>query len=74
MVFFYLCVFKMKSNNFLVGSFLIGIGLVIGFGNDVFELKNLMVLHGFKNPTFGGSVDSKTTIFWLQIFWELFAY
>ena len=29
--FWYYCVFKMKLNNFLVGSFLIGIGLVIGF-------------------------------------------
>ena len=29
--FWYLCVFKMKLNNFLVGSFLIGIGLVIEF-------------------------------------------
>ena len=29
--FWYKCVFKMKLNNFLVGSFLIGIGLVIGF-------------------------------------------
>ena len=29
-IFFYYCVFKMKSNNFLVESFLIGLGLVIG--------------------------------------------
>ena len=28
--FLYLCVFKMKSNNFLVGSVLIEIGFVIG--------------------------------------------
>ena len=27
----YKCVFKMKLNNFIVGSYLIGIGLVIGF-------------------------------------------
>ena len=30
MIFSYLCVFKMKSNNFLVESCLIGICLVIG--------------------------------------------
>ena len=29
--FWYKCVFKMKLNNFLVGSFLIAIGLVIGY-------------------------------------------
>ena len=29
--FWYWCVFMMKLNNFLVGSFLSGIGLVIGF-------------------------------------------
>ena len=28
--FLHWCVFKMKSNNFLIGSFLIGIGLAIG--------------------------------------------
>ena len=40
------CVFKMKFNNFLVRSFLIGIGLVIGF-----QLLNVItqILESFLN-------------------------
>ena len=44
--FLYYCVFKMKLNNFIVGSFLIGIGLVIGLAMMFLNRKNLWSFRG----------------------------